>query len=43
MDHPRNWAFLGGIGAAVLGGIYVLWGPSDKKRKTRRSVSGTDM
>ncbi|XP_064619927.1 ubiquitin carboxyl-terminal hydrolase 30-like [Lineus longissimus] len=39
MDQTKNWAFLGGVGAAVLAGIYVLWGPSDKKRKTRRSGS----
>ena len=33
----RNVAVLGGATAAVLAGVYVLWGPSEKKASKKRT------
>ena len=35
----RNWAVLGSAAAAVVAGVYVLWGPSERRRKSRRGES----
>ena len=32
----RNVALLGGATAAVLAGVYVLWGPTEKKTSGKR-------
>ena len=35
----RNWAVLGSAAAAVVAGVYVLWGPPERRRKSRRGES----
>lgn len=32
----KNWGMIGGIAAAMVAGVYVLWGPiSDRKKKRK--------
>ncbi|KAJ8286069.1 hypothetical protein GJAV_G00034210 [Gymnothorax javanicus] len=34
----RNWAVVGGIAAAVVAGVYVLWGPITEKKKRKKGM-----
>ncbi|XP_001508127.1 ubiquitin carboxyl-terminal hydrolase 30 isoform X1 [Ornithorhynchus anatinus] len=34
----KNWGVLGGIAAALVAGIYVLWGPITERKKRRKGL-----
>ena len=34
--ESKHTTLLGGLAAAVAAGVYILWGPSEKKRPRRR-------
>ncbi|XP_051551821.1 ubiquitin carboxyl-terminal hydrolase 30-like isoform X1 [Myxocyprinus asiaticus] len=37
----KNWSVIGGVAAAMVAGVYVLWGPiSDRKKKRKGMVPG---
>lgn len=32
----KNWGVIGGIAAAIVAGVYVLWGPITERKKRKR-------
>ncbi|XP_061762524.1 ubiquitin carboxyl-terminal hydrolase 30 isoform X1 [Nerophis ophidion] len=34
----KNWGVIGGIAAAIVAGVYVLWGPITERKKRKRGM-----